>query len=157
MKGVIPTPDIAKNFHPTPDIEGKKFPTPDIQNFPRHSTPNFIGRTCVWRFGHLADPSKKQAETKVNMLVNTRTPSRCLGRAWTVHEPNHTSTTTDCAVWIYRFTVLLYMGGQCGRYNYTKSTLDTLFFKSTSGTVKYLIPTLDIDPPSRPYDHDNLS
>ncbi len=42
MKGVIPTPDIAKIFHPTPDIEGKKCPTPDIQNVPRQLTPNFI-------------------------------------------------------------------------------------------------------------------
>ncbi len=33
-----------------------------------------IGRTCVWRFGHLVDPSKKQAEPEVNLFVNTRTP-----------------------------------------------------------------------------------
>ncbi len=26
MKGVIPTPDIAKIFHPTPDIKAKKMP-----------------------------------------------------------------------------------------------------------------------------------
>ncbi len=29
MKGVIPTPDIAKIFHPTPDINDKKCLTPD--------------------------------------------------------------------------------------------------------------------------------
>ncbi len=40
MKGVIPTPDIAKCFHPIPDIDCKKCPTPDIQNLPRHSTSN---------------------------------------------------------------------------------------------------------------------
>ncbi len=68
MKGVIPTPDVAKIFHPTPDIEGKKCPTPDTQLHERKS-------------------------------------------------------------------------------NYTKSTLDTVFFKSTPGTVKYLISTLDTDPP----------
>ncbi len=34
---VVPTPDIAKNFHPTPDIKGKKMP--DTQDSPRHSTP----------------------------------------------------------------------------------------------------------------------
>ncbi len=34
LKGVIPTPDIAKIFHLTPDIEGEKCPTPDIQNLP---------------------------------------------------------------------------------------------------------------------------
>ncbi len=28
MKGVIPTPDIAKIFHPTPNIQAKKCPTP---------------------------------------------------------------------------------------------------------------------------------
>ena len=32
------------------------------------------GRTCVCRFGHPADPSKKQADTEVDKLVNTRTP-----------------------------------------------------------------------------------
>ncbi len=30
---------------------------------------------------------------------------------------------------------------------YTKSTLDTVFFKSTSGTVKYFISTLATNPP----------
>ncbi len=30
--------------------------------------------TCVWQFGHLVDPCKKQADTEVNRLVNTRTP-----------------------------------------------------------------------------------
>ena len=52
-----------------------------------------IGRTCVWRFGHLAYPCKKQVENEVHLLVNTRTPPRGLGRARTLHEPNHTSTT----------------------------------------------------------------
>ncbi len=41
MKGVIPTPDIAKIFHPTPDIQAKKMPDTDTQNSPRHSTPTF--------------------------------------------------------------------------------------------------------------------
>ena len=48
MKGVVPTPDIAKIFNPTPDIESKKCPTPDIQKVPRHSTPNFI-KLCVFQ------------------------------------------------------------------------------------------------------------
>ncbi len=39
MKGVIPTPDIAKIFHPTPDIKAKKMLDTDTQNSPRHSTP----------------------------------------------------------------------------------------------------------------------
>ncbi len=34
MKGVIPTPDIAKNFHPTPDIKAKKCPTPTLKIHP---------------------------------------------------------------------------------------------------------------------------
>ena len=67
MKGVIPTPDIAKIFHPTPDIEGKKCP------------------------------------------------------------------------------VAVHLGVKMAYY--TKSTLDIVFFKSTSGAVKYLISTLDTDPP----------
>ena len=36
--------------------------------------------------------------------------------------------------------------------NYTKSTLDTVIFKSTSDTVKYLSSALDTDPPFKgPY------
>ncbi len=31
MKGVIPTPVIAKIFHPTPDIQAKKCPTPTLK------------------------------------------------------------------------------------------------------------------------------
>ena len=31
MKGVIPTPDIAKIFHPTPDIKAKKCLTPTLK------------------------------------------------------------------------------------------------------------------------------
>ncbi len=40
MKGVIPTPDIAKIFHPTPDIEGKKDRHPTFKIYPdtRHPT-----------------------------------------------------------------------------------------------------------------------
>ncbi len=41
MKGVIPTPDIAKNFQPTPDIKAKKMPDTDTQNSPRHLTLTF--------------------------------------------------------------------------------------------------------------------
>ncbi len=54
----------------------------------------FNGRTCVCGFGHYAYPCEKQVAPEVNMLVKTRTPSRSLGRARTVHEPNHTSTTS---------------------------------------------------------------
>ncbi len=58
-------------------------------------TSTTIGRTCVCGFGHYAYPCEKQAEPEVNMLVKTRTPSRSLGRARTVHELNHTSTTSE--------------------------------------------------------------
>ena len=34
-----------------------------------------------------------------------------------------------------------------GQSDYTKLTLNTVIFKSTSDTVKYLTPTLDTDPP----------
>ena len=34
MKGVIPTPDIAKMFHPTLDIKAKKCPTPTFKIHP---------------------------------------------------------------------------------------------------------------------------
>ena len=50
MKGVIPTPYIAKIFHPTPDIEGKKCLTPDIQNLPWHSTPNLKNVKIEWLY-----------------------------------------------------------------------------------------------------------
>ena len=40
---------------------------------PNH-TSTTSGHTCVWQFGHLADPCKKQADTEVNMLVKTQTP-----------------------------------------------------------------------------------
>ncbi len=46
IKGVIPTPDIAKIFYMSPDIEGKKSSTPDIQNLPRYLTPNFYWKRC---------------------------------------------------------------------------------------------------------------
>ncbi len=75
MKGVIPTPDIAKIFHPTPDIEGKNARHPTFKIYP-----------------------------------DTR------------HPLSHGTSNT-------------------------RLTLDTVFFKSTSGTVKYLISTLDNDPP----------
>ena len=48
MKGVIPTPDIAKIFHPTPDIEAKKFPTLRLKIHPNTRHP----------------PSKRQKKTK---------------------------------------------------------------------------------------------
>ncbi len=51
------------------------------------------GRACVWRFGHLAYPCKKPVENEVHLRVNTRIPSRGLGRGRTVHEPCHTSRT----------------------------------------------------------------
>ena len=78
MKGVIPTPDIAKIFHPTPDIKAKNA---------RHRHSKFIPT--------LATHLPKDGEIP----------------------------------------------------NYTKSTLDTVIFKSTPETVKYLTSTLDTDPP----------
>ncbi len=47
----------------------------------RQAETNVNGRTCVCRFGHPADPSKKQADTKVNKLVNTQTPRTSTHRA----------------------------------------------------------------------------
>ncbi len=48
------------------------------------------GRTCVWRFRHLADPCKKQADPEVNMLVKTRTP-----RTRTNHAPTRPQVYTQ--------------------------------------------------------------
>ncbi len=42
----------------------------------------------------LVSEGKKQVKYEVHLLVNTRTRSRGLGRARTVHKPNHTSTTS---------------------------------------------------------------
>ncbi len=47
----------------------------------RHS-----GRACVWGFGHLADPCKKQVlevGNEIHRFVNTRTPREALGGDWT--------------------------------------------------------------------------
>ena len=49
------------------------------------------------------------------MLVNTQTPSRGLGRARTVHEPNHTSNTIGLGNLILRLTHFCFL---CMKYHH---------------------------------------
>ena len=52
------------------------------------------GRTCVWRFGHLADPCKTQVGHEVDLNVKARTP-----RA----RPNHARTQPHGGTCVFRF------------------------------------------------------
>ena len=65
-----------------------------------------IGWTCVYRFSHLTDPCKKQAETEVNLLVNTRTP-REASREYQMsrHKFCHWAHCQCVLVFIYDVTV----------------------------------------------------
>ncbi len=55
------------------------------------------GHTCVWGFGHLADPCKKQADTEINMLVKTRTPRASTNYAQTWPHKYH--QWFFCVIW----------------------------------------------------------
>ena len=89
MKGVIPTPDIAKIFHPTPDIEGKKCQTADIfttkttkfffkyvWNIPQHcSMKESLYQVDTWH-GDFNSPS--DTEKYLTFTPNTDPLSRAL-------------------------------------------------------------------------------
>ncbi len=57
------------------------------------------GRTCVWRFGHLADACKKQADPEVNMLVIVGWPGTQFG------DSNTMSNITDFQI-LHRKSVI---------------------------------------------------
>ncbi len=137
--------------HPIPNIKGKKCPTPETQDSPWHLTPTFQkspNRRNSTLQAFLIQTQDRFCWTKMWMdacilmwTIISKIGSGSFGIGSSLNRSLWFRIGSD-VVPCLQVSVL-----HERESNYTKLTLDTVIFKSTPDTVKYLTWTLDTDHP----------